>query len=123
HYMFYKYSVLGTAMSAIWIHGTFEISVIIIAGGCGIMVGNSILFPKTFKRLDSFKKKIKQAGTILVSTIPFFIVAGTLEGFVTRHYQFSIYLCLGIILISLSIIIFYYIIYPIQLAKKHQWKN
>src|SRR5699024_865032 len=35
HYLFYKYGVLGSAMSAIWIHGTFEISVIIIAGGCG----------------------------------------------------------------------------------------
>lgn len=118
HYMFYKYNVLGTAMSAIWIHGTFEIAVIIIAGGCGIMVGNSFLFPKTFTRLESFKRQIKKAGIILVSTIPFFIVAGTLEGFMTRHYAYSIFLSLSIIFVSLITLIFYYIIYPIQLAKK-----
>lgn len=123
HYMFYKYGVLGTAMSAIWIHGTFEISVIIISGGCGIMIGNSFLFPKTYTRKESFKKNIRKAGTILVSTIPFFIVAGTLEGFVTRYYNFSLTLSLFIIATCLVIIVFYYIIYPLKLAKQNQWKT
>ncbi len=123
HYIFYKFGALGTAMSAIWIHGAFEISVIIIAGGCGLMVGNSFLFPKTYTRLESFKRQIKKAGIILVSTVPFFVVAGTLEGYVTRHYQFSLLLSLFIIFISLIIIVYYYIIYPIQLSKKYLWKN
>lgn len=123
HYIFYKFDALGTAMSAIWIHGAFEISVIIIAGGCGLMVGNSFLFPKTYTRLESFKRQIKKAGVILVSTVPFFVVAGTLEGYVTRHYQFSLLLSLSIIFLSLIIIVYYYILYPIQLAKKYLWKN
>lgn len=122
HYMFYQYDVLGKAMSAIWIHGAIEISVIIIAGGCGIMVGNSFLFPKTHTRLASFKRQIKKAGMILVSTMPFFIVAGTLEGFVTRHYDYSLILSLIIIFLTLGGIIYYYLIYPIQLSKKHAWK-
>jgi len=121
HYMFFKYGVLGKAMSAIWIHGAFEISVIIIAGGCGILIGNSILFPKSYKRIDSFKYHIKNAGIILVSTIPFFIVAGFLEGFVTRHYEFSLGLSLFIIFSSLILIILYYIILPFNLSKKYQW--
>lgn len=123
HYLFYKYGVLGTAMSAIWIHGAFEISVIIIAGGCGIALGNSFMFPGSFRRIDSFKLMVRRAGTILVSTIPFFIAAGFLEGFVTRHYLFSIGLSLVIIFICLSIILFYFIIYPFQLNKKYQWSN
>jgi len=121
HYMFYKYEVLGKAMSAIWIHGTLEISVIIIAGGCGMALGNSILFPKTYTRLESFKRQTKQAAKVLISTIPFFIVAGTLEGFVTRYYQVSIGLCLGIIFVSLCGIIYFYGIRPQQLAKKYGW--
>ena len=36
----------------VWIHGTLEISAIIIAGGAGLIVGNSILFPGTHKRLQ-----------------------------------------------------------------------
>lgn len=123
HYMFYKYNVLGTAMSAIWIHGSFEISVIIIAGGCGMMIGNSFLFPKTYTRKAAFKQKIKQAGIILVSTIPFFIIAGALEGFMTRHYNYSLPLSLIIIFISLFIIVYYYVIYPIKQAKTHTWNN
>jgi uncharacterized membrane protein SpoIIM required for sporulation len=123
HYLFYKYGVLGTAMSAIWIHGAFEISVIIIAGGCGIALGNSFMFPGSFKRIDSFKMMVRKASIILVSTIPFFIVAGFLEGFVTRHYQFALPMSLSVILICFGIIIFYFIIYPYQIQKKHLWKN
>src|SRR5699024_7456103 len=117
HYVFYQYEVLGRAMSAIWIHGIFEISVIVIAGGCGIAMGNSILFPGSYRRIDSFKKQVKQAGTVLVSTIPFFVMAGFLEGFVTRHYDFSVYLSLGIIFCCLSVILFYYVYWPQKVSK------
>ncbi|HRO76697.1 MAG TPA: stage II sporulation protein M, partial [Crocinitomicaceae bacterium] len=84
--------------------------------------GNSFLFPKTYTRLESFKRQIRKAGVILVSTVPFFVVAGTLEGFVTRHYQVSLLLSLSIIFVSFAIIIFYYIYYPINLSKKYKWK-
>ncbi len=39
----------------VWIHGTLEISAIIIAGGAGFILGDGILFPKTYSRLDSLK--------------------------------------------------------------------
>src|SRR5690606_39561752 len=94
HYMFSQYGVLDEAMRAIWIHGTIDLSVIVMAGGRGIALGNSILFPKTYTRLESFKRAAKQASKVLISTVPFFIVAGFLEGFVTRHYQVSIWLSL-----------------------------
>lgn len=123
HYFFYKYGVLPEAMSAIWIHGTFEISSIVIAGGCGIAMGNSILFPKTFRRIDSFKKQVQKAAIILVSTIPFFITAGFLEGFVSRHYQFSPWLSGSIILISLCIILFYFVYFPFKSAQKYSWRH
>ncbi|MFD2554071.1 stage II sporulation protein M [Sphingobacterium tabacisoli] len=121
HYLFYKYDVLQEAMSAIWIHGTIELSVIVIAGGCGLAMGNSILFPKSYSRLESFKAAIKQAAKVLISTVPFFIIAGTLEGFVTRYYQVSVWLCACIIVMSMVAIIYCYIIRPRQLAKKYKW--
>src|SRR5690606_12753245 len=117
--LFYEYGVLQKAMTAIWIHGAMEISVIIVAGACGLLLGKSILFPKTYTRLASFKYHIKKSAIILISTIPFFIVAGFLEGFVTRHYQFSFLLSLSVIFISLAVIIFYYIVLPINLSKSN----
>lgn len=121
HYVFYKYGVLEEAMSAIWIHGTIELSVIVIAGGCGIALGNSILFPKSYTRLESFKRAAKQASKVLISTVPFFIVAGTLEGFVTRHYQVSIWLSLSIIVLSALAIIYFYLIKPKRMALQYGW--
>jgi len=122
HYLFFKYGVLLQAMSAIWIHGTIELSVIVVAGGCGLMIGNSLLFPKSYTRLESFKRHIKIASKVLISTIPFFIIAGTLEGFVTRHYQLSIGMCVAIILASFLAIIYLYAYKPFQLAKEQNWK-
>lgn len=122
HYMFYEYGVLQKAMSAIWIHGTIEISVIIIAGGCGLMLGNSFLFPKSYSRMESFIRAAKLSMKVLASTIPFFILAGTLEGFVTRYYHISMTMCLLIITITFVMILYYYILRPFQLAKTNQWK-
>ena len=119
-YFFYDKDLLWESSRTIWIHGTIEISVIIIAGCAGMVLGNGILFPKTYSRLESFKKSIKAGLKIMVSTIPFFIIAGFLEGFVTRHTEMPDWLAIFIILISLSVIVFYYIIYPIQLTKKRK---
>nr|WP_315401649.1 stage II sporulation protein M [uncultured Sphingobacterium sp.] len=122
HYMFYEYGVLQKAMSAIWIHGTIEISVIIIAGGCGLMLGNSFLFPKSYSRMESFIRAAKLSMKVLASTIPFFILAGTLEGFVTRYYHISMTICLLTIILTWVMILYYYILRPFQLAKINQWK-
>ena len=54
----------------------------------------------------------------MLSTVPFFIVAGFLEGFVTRQTEMPDWLAVLIILGSLALILFYYIIYPYQLNKK-----
>ena len=119
-YMFYDKGLLWESSRTIWIHGTIEISVIIIAGCAGLVLGNGLLFPNSYSRLDSFKRSIKAGLKIMVSTIPFFIVAGFLEGFVTRHTEMPDWLALAIIITSLLLIIFYYVIYPIQLTKKTQ---
>jgi uncharacterized membrane protein SpoIIM required for sporulation len=117
---FYNYGILEKT-STIWLHGTFEISVIVIAGCAGLVMGNSFLFPKTYSRRVAFTKGAKDGLKIVVSTIPFFIVAGFIEGFITRYgEQMPSFLAYGIIFISLFIIVYYYIIYPIALHKALQ---
>jgi uncharacterized membrane protein SpoIIM required for sporulation len=119
-YFFYEKGLLWESVRTIWIHGTFEISVIIIAGCSGLVLGNGMLFTGTYTRLESFKRGVINGLKILISTIPFFIVAGLLEGFVTRHTEMPDWLAICIIGGSLFIIIFYYEIYPRQLYKKSQ---
>ncbi len=119
-YFFYDKGLLWESSRTIWIHGTIEISVIIIAGCAGLVLGNGLLFPKTYSRLTSFKHSFKGGLKIMVSTIPFFIVAGFLEGFVTRQTQMPDWLAIFIIITSFAIVVYYYIIYPIRLTKQQK---
>ncbi|PZD77306.1 stage II sporulation protein M [Mesonia sp. K7] len=118
-YFFYEKGLLWESARTIWIHGTIEISVIIIAGVAGFIVGKSILMPGTYSRLDSFVKGIKEGLKVVISTVPFFIMAGFLEGFVTRHTEMPDALAIFIIGLSLALILFYYVFYPIYLNKNH----
>ena len=117
-YFFYDKGLLWESARTIWIHGTIEISVIIVAGCAGLVVGKSILFPGTFSRLKSFTMGVKDGLKIVVSTIPFFIIAGFLEGFVTRITSMPDWLAILIIFSSLALILFYYVYYPLYLLKK-----
>lgn len=116
---FYTRNLLFEASKSIWLHGVIEISVIIVAGCAGLVMGNSILFPKTFSRRVSFMKGAKNGLKIVVSTIPFFIIAGFIEGFITRYSNMPVWLAMTIIFSSLALIIYYYILYPIHLNKKY----
>ena len=122
-YFFYEQDLLWESARTIWIHGTIEISVIVIAGCAGLVMGNGILFTGTLPRLESFKRGVINGLKILMSTIPFFIIAGFLEGFVTRHTEMPDWLAILIISGSLALILFYYVYYPILLNKKEQLKK
>lgn len=117
-YFFLAKGVLLQSLLTVWIHGTLEISAIVIAGGAGIVMGNSILFPGTYSRGKSFIMGAKKGLKIVIGLVPIFITAGFLEGFVTRHTEMPIWLSLLIIGGSLSFVVWYFIIYPIILSKK-----
>jgi len=117
-YFFYENGMLWESARTIWIHGTIEISVIVIAGCAGLVVGKSILFPQTYTRLTSFLRGVKDGLKIVLSTVPFFIIAGFLEGFVTRLTGMPDWLAIFIIGSSLLFILFYYVYYPFYLNNK-----
>lgn len=122
--MFYTQGVLGESMRGIWIHGAMEIFAIVISGAAGFILAKGILFPKTYSRIDSFKKHFVDGVKLLVGTIPFFIAAGFLEGFVTRYSdRMPNALALVIILGTFFCIFYYFIIYPVVLNKKIRKTN
>lgn len=112
-YFFYEHGALGDSARGIWLHGTFEIFSMVVEGMCGLILGASILFPKTLSRFNSFKSGFKNSFKIFLSTIPFTICAGIIEGYVTRH-ALKMPLALNLIIIfgCLVIIGFYYFVYP-----------
>ncbi|GAB3987386.1 stage II sporulation protein M [Spirosoma daeguense] len=115
-YFFYERGLLLESVLKIWIHGTLEISAIVIAGCAGLTVGNSLLFPGTYSRLGSFKRGIKQGLKISIGLVPIFITAGFLESFVTR-LTLPPLVSGSIILVSAAFIGWYFVFYPIQLNR------
>lgn len=117
-FFFYTKNVLLQSALVVWIHGTLEISAIVIAGCAGLTMGNAILFPGTYSRSVSFVKGAKQGLKIVIGLVPVFITAGFLESFVTRYSNMPMWLSLTIIGTSLTFIIWYFIVYPIRLNNK-----
>lgn len=115
---FYQESQLAHAFPVIMLHGTIELTSIVIAASAGFTMGNSLLFPGTYSRLISFKKGAVKGLKIIMGLLPFFIMAGFIESFITRyafmHWGFKVF----IIAISAFLMIYYFVIYPIRL-KKH----
>jgi len=122
-YFFYQEGLFLSSFLTIWIHGTLEISAIIIAGGAGLVMGNSFLFPGTFTRLESFKHGAKNGMKIIIGIIPIFITAGFLEGFVTRHTEYPVYIKSLIIISSALFILYYFVLYPIIVKKRAGKQN
>jgi uncharacterized membrane protein SpoIIM required for sporulation len=122
-YYFFSKGLGWQSVLVIWLHGTLEISSIILAGGAGLILGNSLLFPKTYNRIVSIKNGAKDGLKIAIGLIPIFLTAAFFEGFVTRHTEMPVWLSLSILLGSLSFIIWYVILYPASLNKKNNHKN
>jgi uncharacterized membrane protein SpoIIM required for sporulation len=118
-YFFHEHGALKDSAKGIWLHGVFEIFSMVVEAMAGLILGASILFPKTYSRLNSFKIGFKDAFKIFLSTVPFTIIAGVIEGFVTR-YALTMSGVLNAFLIfgTLSLIGYYYFIYPYVVVKK-----
>ena len=117
-YFFFQKAVGLQSFLTIWIHGTLEISAIVLAGGAGLVMGAGILFPGTYSRAESFRRAARDGLKLAIGLVPIFVVAGFLEGFVTRHTEMPIAASLGIIGTSAAFISWYFGFYPGQVRRR-----
>ncbi|WP_316850112.1 stage II sporulation protein M [Pedobacter agri] len=117
-YFFFSKGLGIQSVLVIWIHGTLEISAIVLAGAAGLVLGNSFLFPKTYTRMESIIKGAKDGIKIVLGLVPIFIVAAFFESFITRHTEMPLFLSIAILAISAAFIIWYVFIYPVKIIKK-----
>ena len=64
-------------------HGVIELSVIIIAGGSGLMLGWSIIRPGLHRRRDALVSAAGRAVRLLIGCVPLLVIAGLIEGFIS----------------------------------------
>lgn len=109
---FFQHGIYADSLLAVWLHGTLEISAVIVAGAGGLAIGNGWLFPGTYPRMMSFRMGARRGLKIVVGTVPLFVVAGFIESFFTRHTEWNNVLRLAVILCSLTFVVGYYIYLP-----------
>ena len=132
-YMFFAKGLGIKSMMVIWIHGTLEISAMIVSATAGFIIAKSILFPGSYKRLTSFKKGAKEAVKIMIIFVPMTLGAAFLESYVTHLMSETFdkdgkggmpaFVSAIILAASLSFIVWYFIIYPIRVERKFKKLN
>ncbi|HLT95943.1 MAG TPA: stage II sporulation protein M [Acidimicrobiia bacterium] len=73
--------LLGAATLA---HGILELSCIVVAGAAGLSLGNAMLRPGRRTRREALSVEGRQALLIAAGTAPWLVVAGLVEGYVSR---------------------------------------
>lgn len=64
-------------------HGIIELAAIFIAGGAGLLMGYKLFVPGNLSRGYQLKVQAKRSVMLLLGTVPLFVIAGLIEGFIT----------------------------------------
>jgi uncharacterized membrane protein SpoIIM required for sporulation len=70
-------------------HGSLELMAIFLCGAAGLVLGWSIVAPGDLPRSTAVTNAAKDAVTMVMGSVPFFVVAATIEGFVTPSLNLS----------------------------------
>ena len=115
---FAQNNLLQEANLTIWMHGTLEISAIVIGTAAGITMGRSLLFPGTYSRLQAFQMSARRGIKIMAGVMVMLFFAALIEGNLTRHTEFGDGFRAAFIAINLGAILFYFGWLPFYKAKK-----
>lgn len=122
-YFFVERGLFWESFLTIWQHGTIEISSIILAGAAGFVLSDGVFFPGSYSRLDGLRIAARKSVMIAIGIVPLFVIAGLLESFVTRLTDLHWLLRLGNILVCFSFIVYYFVLYPIKVARSAKIEN
>ncbi len=77
-------------------HSFLELSEIVLAGGCGLMLGYAMLRPGLLSRRDALGIAAQKSIRLLLGTAPLLIVAGLIEGLISPSNVIPAFAKLGI---------------------------
>ena len=117
-FFFYNEGMLGESALTIWQHGTIEILCIIIAGGAGLIMGRGLIFPGTYPRLQSLQMSAKRGLKVMIAITPLIVLAALIEAYITRLTEAPLIFRWIIILLSLAVMLGYFVFYPIMKSIK-----
>jgi len=102
-------------------HGVIELSVIFMAGGSGLMLGWAILRPGLLRRRDALAQAARKAVYLLLGAVPWLVVAGTIEGFISPNEDIAVPVKWMVGIVS-GILLYSYLLFAGR-AKKKQTRD
>lgn len=122
-YFFYKQGQFEEMFFTVWVHGTLEMSCMVIAGAAGILLGKGLVFPGTLTRIQAFILTGRRGVALLAGIAPLVVLAAIVESFFTRFTDMSIWVRGGFILGSLAFVLGYFRFYAWQRADRSRVAN
>lgn len=127
-YMFFAKGLGIKSVMVIWVHGTIEISSLVLASMAGFVIAKGIMFPGTFSRKESFKMHLQDSLKIILAMIPLLMVAAFFESYVTylmsnafdnekNNPGLPVPVSILILAGSLSFMVWYFVIYPMKVNR------
>ena len=87
-------------------HGFIELSVIFLAGGCGLYMGDGLLRPGLLTRRAALVERGQDSVRLILGCVPLLIIAGLIEGFISPSgLHWGVKLAVGL---STGILLYYY---------------
>ncbi|MFS0673297.1 stage II sporulation protein M [Ornithinibacillus sp. 179-J 7C1 HS] len=81
--LFWHYDMSYEFWAYIVPHGMIELTAIFIAGGAGLLMGYKLFVPGSYSRAYQLKYHGKRSVQLFLGTVPLFVIAGIIEGFIT----------------------------------------
>jgi uncharacterized membrane protein SpoIIM required for sporulation len=122
-FFFFRQKVLLASLLSVWLHGTLEISSIVLAGGAGYVLARGLLFPGTYARRESLRLAARESLKLALGVVPVLCVAGFIESFLTRHTEMPVAASLLLIGGSAAFIGWYFGYRPWQLRRAAELPN
>lgn len=98
-------------------HGVLELFAIFVCGAAGLLIGWSLISPGELSRKDALISASKGGMKLVAGTIPIFVVAGLIEGFVTPS-PISIPAKYAVALLTLFLLASYITFFSIRTRRK-----
>ena len=79
----WRYGMLDKLLAFITAHGVVEISIIVVAGAAGLMLGSALMNPGDYSRRDALAVRGREAIKLVLGTAPLLVIIGMVEGYVS----------------------------------------
>ncbi|MCD1261107.1 stage II sporulation protein M [Paenibacillus athensensis] len=100
-------------------HGIIELTAIFIAGGAGLYMGYRFFVPGPYSRKRMFLESARESVQLLIGTVPLFIVAGLIEGYITPA-TLPLAAKYGVAAITLLLLAAYYVFGTIRKRRRQE---